>query len=55
MSYICPGCQANDIADECWHTLVDIVRFMLDRHEAQAVAARGLARMALAHESNEPE
>lgn len=35
--------------------LVDIVRFMLDRHEAQAVAARGLARMALAHESNEPE
>ena len=27
--------------------LVDVVRFMLDRHEAQAVAARGLARMAL--------
>ena len=26
--------------------LEDVVRFMLDRHEAQAVAARGLARMA---------
>lgn len=26
--------------------LVDIVRFMLDRHEAQAVAARGLVRLA---------
>jgi hypothetical protein len=25
-----------------------IVRFMLDRHEAQAVAARGLARIAMA-------
>ena len=26
--------------------LVDVVRFMLDRHEAQAVAARGLVRLA---------
>lgn len=26
--------------------LVDIVRFMLDRHEAQAIAARGLVRLA---------
>ena len=33
--------------------LVDIVRFMLDRHEAQAVAARGLVRLARESEGRE--
>jgi redox-regulated HSP33 family molecular chaperone len=32
-------------------SLEAVVRFMLDRHEAQAVAASGLARMALEHGS----
>lgn len=39
-----PVCAGHARADMV--TLEAIVRFMLDRHEAQAVAARGLVRMA---------
>lgn len=46
-----PVCARHARADMV--PLEDIVRFMLRRHEAQEVAARGLARMALAHEPTE--